>query len=83
MMIVKHIFNILLLLGSQFLGLSLFELCNLGQGLVAQAGASPVLPDLFRPLVEVGLDGLDKLVQGTLLLGFDLKRKETLLTNRK
>ena len=70
----KHIFNILLLLGSQFLGLCLFKLGDLGQGLVAQTGASPVLPDLLRPLIEVGLDGLNKLVQGTLVLGLYLKR---------
>jgi hypothetical protein len=68
------------LLGSQFLGLGLLKLGDLGQGLVAQAGASPVLADLFGPLVEVGLHGLDQLVQGTLILGLDLEKQSKLLS---
>ncbi len=64
------------MLGSQFLGLGLLELGDLGQGLVAQTGASPVLADLFGPLVEVGLHGLYQLVQGTLILGLNLRIKK-------
>ncbi len=64
----------LALLGSQFLSLGLLELGNLGQRLVAEAGTSPVLADLLRPLVEVSLHGLNKLVQCTTVLGLDLKR---------
>jgi hypothetical protein len=38
-----------------------------------------VLADLFGPLVEVGLHGLDQLVQGTLILGLNLRIKKKLL----
>ena len=63
----------LTLLGGQLLGLCLLQLGNLGEGLVAKGGSTPVLADFFRALVEVGLHGLDKLVEGTLVLGLDLE----------
>ena len=70
------------MLGGQFLGLGLLELGDLGKRLVAQTGASPVLADLFSPFVEVGLDCLDQLVQGTLVLRLNLgNQKHTIYKN--
>ena len=61
-----------MLLKGQLLGLSLLQLGDPGKGLVAKAGSTPVLADFVSPLVEVGLNGLDQLVERTLILGFDL-----------
>ena len=72
----KNITFRLSLLAGQFLGLSLLELSNPGKGLAAERGASPVLADLVSPFVEVGLHGLDQLVQRALVLGLDLRENK-------
>jgi hypothetical protein len=77
--VTKNIKFKLSLLAGQFLGLSLLELCNPGKGLAAERGASPVLADFVSPFVEVGLHGLDQLVQRALILGLDLREEK----NRK
>ena len=62
---VKHLDGIL---GGEFLGLGLLDLGDLRSRLVAQRGATPVLLDLISPLVVVDLDGLNQLVQLTVVL---------------
>ena len=59
------------LLGS-FPGLGLLQLGNLSGRLDTNQAASPVTPDLFKPLVEVGLDGLEELVVLVAVLGVGL-----------
>merc|ERR1719186_1068703 len=53
---------------SQFLGLSLLELVDACQRLGAHDATSPVSSDLIEPLIEVGLDGLCKLVHGSTVI---------------
>ena len=57
----------------ELLGLGLLDLGHLGGGLVAEAAAAPVLPDLLAPLVEVGLHRLDKLVQRAAIVRLHLE----------
>ncbi len=57
----------------ELLGLGLLQLGDPGGGLVAERGAAPVLLDLVGALVEVGLHGLDQLVQRAAVRGLDLK----------
>ena len=56
------------------LDLSLLNLGNLGSGLGAKRATAPVLPDLIEPLIVVGLDSLDQLVQGGAVVGLDLRK---------
>ena len=63
------------LFGGEFLSLGLLDLADPGLGLAAESGASPVPLDLFASLVEVGLDRLDKLVQGGAIGGINLEEK--------
>ena len=65
------------LLKRQLLRLSLLQLGNPGEGLVAEAGSTPVLADFISPLVEVGLNSLNQLVERTLILGFNLLENDS------
>ena len=58
------------------LDLCLLNLGNLGSGLGAQRATAPVLPDLIEPLVVVGLDSLDQLVQGAAVVGLNLRESK-------
>ena len=55
------------------LDLCLLNLGDLSSGLGAQRATAPVLPDLIESLVVVGLDSLNKLVQGAAVIGLDLQ----------
>ena len=57
-----------------FLVLSLLDLGQLGRGFVSKRRTSPVLLNLVSTLVEVGLHGLDDLVQSGTVGRLDLKR---------
>ena len=51
-------------LHGHLLGLDLFDLSHLSIGLATRETTTPVTLDLLSPLVEVGLDRLNQLVQG-------------------
>jgi hypothetical protein len=61
---------------SCFPGLGLLHLADLGNRFIAKGGASPVFLDLLSPLVEVGVDSLNKLVQGASVTGLNLKKNK-------
>ena len=56
------------------LDLSLLKLGDLSSGLGAQRATAPVLSDLIEPLVVVGLDSLDQLVQGAAVIRLNLQK---------
>jgi hypothetical protein len=63
--------------GGELLSLGLFDLVDLGLGLVAQAGSAPMLLDFLSALVEVGLHRLDDLVEGRSVSRLDLQKEIT------
>merc|ERR1719476_1306448 len=64
-------------LGGQLLGLGLLQFGDLGGRLASKTSTSPVFPDLVTTLVEVGLDGLDELVERAAVVGLDRSKSET------
>jgi len=62
---------------SQFLGLGLLQLGDLGQGFAAVDSASPMTTDLLKAVVEVVLRGLDDFAQSTFVLRVDVGECES------
>jgi len=57
---------------SQFLGLGLLQLGDLGQGFAAVDSTSPMTTDLLEAVVEVVFRGLDDFAQSTFVLRVDV-----------
>ena len=60
-------------LHGSFLSPGLLQLGDLGSALGAKRTTAPVLSDLLEPVVVVGLDSLDQLVQGAAVVGLNLR----------
>ena len=56
-----------------FLSLQLLDLGNFSCRLSTKGSTSPVSLDLFTPLIVVGLDAFNKLVQAGAIIGLNLE----------